>query len=317
MDKTTALTFLEKMIFLRAFEQKVEEVFISGAVMGTAHTCIGQEAICIGVGSALNDQDCMTSTHRGHGHFYGKGADPKRMLAEMYGKETGYCGGRGGSQLMTDYSIGYYGANGIVGGSFAPAVGMALHMKRNKMKNVVVCFFGDGAVNQGSFHESLNMAQLWNLPVIFICENNLYGMSVHQNACTSKADMVLKAESYGMEGLSLEWNDVEDIYDLIKEKKEACLEKGPILIEFKTYRFSGHSRGDRKLYRTREEEACWWEEEPIEYYKNKLSKRGVLTKEYEKEIEERVQREILDCVKFSEESSFPQSESLTKGVYCE
>jgi len=304
------------MLLIRRFEEKVEEIFTSGVVSGTVHTCIGQEAIAVGVGSVLKKTDIVTSTHRGHGHFIGKGGDPKKMMAELFGKKTGYSRGRGGSQLMADYRLGFVGANGIVGGSIPIATGIALSFKQQKLPRIAVCYFGDGAVNQGTFHESLNMASLWKLPVIYICENNHYAMSTPRCESLTGENISGKAANYGMPGFTIDGNDIAAVQEIVRNcAKMARGGVGPTLIEFETYRFSGHSRGDQRVYRSREEEKAWQKKDPIRRFRAVLMKAGMMAADDDREIKKSVRREIRDSLKFAKQSPFPDPATLNDGVF--
>ena len=309
------LTLYKRMLTIRAFEKSVEALFISGKLSGTVHTCIGQEATAVGVGSVLTQHDLMTSTHRGHGHFIGKGGDINRMMAEMFGKSDGYSKGRGGSQLMSDYTIGFMGGNGIVAGSLPVATGMALHLKQHKKNGIVVAFLGDGAVNQGSFHESLNMAGLWELPIIFICENNLYSMSTPLQKGMANPYIAFKGEMYELHPFTADGNDIDTVIETTKQAKEYALDGAPCLIEFKTYRLSGHSRGDQRIYRTREEENLWKQKDPIIRYRNQLMAQGLLDPEKDAEINNTVSQDIENAITFAEQSPFPAPQTVTQGVY--
>lgn len=223
------------MLVIRRFEERVEELFSKGLIAGTAHPAIGQEAVAVGVCDTLRKGDYVTSTHRGHGHFLACGGDPGRMMAELFGKETGYSRGRGGSQVMADFSLGFLGANGITGGSIALATGAALSLKRQGTGGVVVCFFGDGAANQGSFHESLNMAAIWKIPVLYVCENNRYAMSMLVENSMAITDIAARADGYGIEGASVDGNDLQAVKDVTRDAcKRARNGDGPTLIECKT-----------------------------------------------------------------------------------
>ncbi|MCX7591767.1 MAG: thiamine pyrophosphate-dependent dehydrogenase E1 component subunit alpha, partial [Kiritimatiellae bacterium] len=252
------------MLIIRYFEEQVETLFAKGLIKGTAHPATGQEAVAVGVCSVLRRTDYVTSTHRGHGHFIAKGGDPARIMAELFGKATGYSGGRGGSQLMADYSLGFLGANGITGGSIPFATGIALASKLRHTDRVTVCFFGDGASNQGTFHESLNMAGLWRLPIVYICENNMYAMSTPVHQAMAIRDIATRAASYGFSGEVVDGNN---FFAVREATRRACLRArrggGPTLLECKTYRLSGHSRGDPGLYRSPNEVKEAWRNDPI------------------------------------------------------
>ncbi|MCL1919783.1 MAG: thiamine pyrophosphate-dependent dehydrogenase E1 component subunit alpha [Kiritimatiellaeota bacterium] len=252
------------MLEIRFFEEAIERLFLEGRIMGTAHTCIGQEAVAVGVAAALAPQDAMTTTHRGHGHFLARGADAGRALAELFGRETGYSRGRGGSQMMMDTSIGFYGANGITGGSIPFATGLALDAQMRGSGRVTACLFGDGASNQGTFHETLNIASLWKLPVLFIAENNGYAMSTPTASGLANPCIADRAKAYAMPGVTVDGNDFYAVRDAVAQFAAAARNnEGPALIECMTYRLSGHSRGDPRIYRTREEEAAAQQNDPI------------------------------------------------------
>ncbi len=253
-----------KMLLIRRFEETVEKLFSEGRIVGTAHTCIGQEAIAVGVASALLPQDAITSTHRGHGHFLARGADPRRLLAELFGRQHGYSRGRGGSQMMMSPELGFYGTNGITGASVAFAAGLALNAKLTGKDRVVVAFFGDGASNQGIVHETLNLAALWKLPLVAICETNGYAMSTPTQTGVSTGSVAKRAEGYAIPGLTIDGNDFIAVSDTVSALVERARRgEGPALLECRTYRLSGHSRGDPRIYRTRDEEKDAWTREPI------------------------------------------------------
>jgi TPP-dependent pyruvate/acetoin dehydrogenase alpha subunit len=304
------------MLLIRHFEETAEELFTNGKLSGTIHTCIGQEAAAVGVGEALHKNDLMTSTHRGHGHFLAKGAVPKRLMAEIFGKAAGYSGGRGGSQFMADYSLGFMGANGIVGGSLPVATGMALHLKMKKDSRIVACFLGDGAVAQGTFHESLNMAGLWKLPILFLCENNRYAMSTPCSAGLAEPDIAAKAAAYGMPGCRIDGNDLEEV---VRTVRAAALRArrggGPMLIELMTYRHSGHSRGDKRVYRTRAEENAERRNDPISRFRKRLIADGIMTRESDADLKKGVKHAIREAIRFAESAPFPAAHSLLEGVY--
>lgn len=304
------------MLLIRCFEETVDKLFTTGVVAGTVHTCVGQEAVAVGVSSALQKTDVVTSNHRGHGHFIAKGGDIRRMMAEMFGKVGGYSGGRGGSQLMADYKLGFMGGNGIVGGSIPLAAGMALRFKQQKKSNIAACFIGDGSVNQGTFHETLNMSALWKLPVLFLCENNLYAMSTPVAEGNANADFATRAASYGLPGVSVDGNDYFAVREVVSEYAgRARRGEGPAFIEFKTYRFSGHSRGDQRLYRSREEENSWKRKGPLRRMKKHLIGNGIMTEDDDHEIKKSVREKVQEAVKFSKASPYPEKETLLEGVY--
>jgi TPP-dependent pyruvate/acetoin dehydrogenase alpha subunit len=240
-------------------------LFLDGIIAGTTHLCVGQEACAVGTCMALTPDDCIFSNHRGHGHLLGRGADPGKVMAEIFGSPRGYAGGRGGSQHMAIRELNFMGTHGITGGSIPLAAGVALHKKLHKEPGVGVVFFSDGAVGEGAFHETLNMAAMWNLPALFICENNLYAMSTSFEKTSPVTDVAERAKAYGMEGMIVDGNDVEAVFDAVSKARAMAEDTPqPVLIELKTFRASGHSRGDKCLYRTREEEAYWTDRDPIE-----------------------------------------------------
>jgi len=252
------------MSFLRAFELRLDALFLRGAVAGTTHLCIGQEACSIGVGHALTNDDAVFSNHRGHGHLIGRGGDPLRLMAEICGNERGYSQGRGGSQHVAVNEIGFLGTHGITAGTIPLATGVALHKKRTGEPGLGCVFFGEGATGEGIFHESLNLAALWQLPVLYVCENNEYAMSSAHRLFSPVADVATRASAFGMEALIVDGNDVGAVYDTVCElRKRVIAESRPVLLELKTYRISGHSRGDQCVYRSREEEDAARDRDPL------------------------------------------------------
>ena len=307
---------LRKMLLIRRFEESAEDAYMRGLVHGTMHLSIGQEASAVGICAALDPTDYMTSTHRGHGHCIAKGAQVSRMFAEFFGKEDGYCRGRGGSMHIADVSTGNLGANGIVGGGIPIAVGVALSMKRQKRSSVVVSFFGDGANNEGAFHEALNMASIWKLPVIFVCENNGYGMSTSSDRSTAVKDVAQRASAYAMAGRIVDGNDFAEVaqaaFDAVERARQGG---GPSLIESKTYRIRGHSRSDRNRYRTKEEIEAWLARDPIGAFERQLLRLGFVTTADIDAIRADVEREIDEAIAFAKASPAPSIEELTRYVY--
>lgn len=301
---------------IRLFEEAIERLFLEGRIMGTAHTCIGQEAVAVGTAAALETRDAMTTTHRGHGHFLARGADPKRVMAELFGRETGYSRGRGGSQMMMDPSIGFFGANGITGGSIPFATGVALDAKLRDTGRVTVCFFGDGASNQGVFHETLNLAALWKLPVLFVVENNGYAMSTPTARGLANPHIADRASAYGITGVSVDGNDFFAVRDCVAQHAAVCRAgQGPVLLECVTYRLSGHSRGDPRVYRSREEEAAAWENDPILRLETRLKADGTLTDATAKTLREKAQACVDDAIRFAESSPLPDPASLQEELF--
>jgi pyruvate dehydrogenase E1 component alpha subunit len=264
----------------RRFEEAVDDLFARGLMHGTMHLSIGQEASATGACMALRDDDAITSTHRGHGHCIGKGADLTRMMAELLAKETGYCRGRGGSMHIADVATGNLGANGIVGGGIPIAAGAALAYQLRGEDHVVACFFGDGATNEGAFHEAVNLAAIWKLPVVFICENNKYGMSFSTEKSMAVDTIAERASAYGIPGVGVDGNDVAAVYDVVHAAVErARAGDGPTLVESLTYRHKGHSKSDKNLYRTREEISEWRDKDPILQFEGVVRERGLLSDE--------------------------------------
>ncbi|MBI2914662.1 MAG: thiamine pyrophosphate-dependent dehydrogenase E1 component subunit alpha [Firmicutes bacterium] len=304
------------MFLTRAFERKVDELFSKDMVHGTTHLYIGEEACAVGACMALRPDDFVTSTHRGHGHCIGKGADVRKMIAELLGKTTGYCRGKGGSMHIADVDSGNLGANGIVAGSIPIAVGAALSMQVQGSDRVVVCFFGDGAINQGAFHEAANLAAIWKLPVIFLCENNQYAVSMSVAKATAVERLAVKAEGYGFPGVTLDGNDVLEVHRATKEAVERARSgEGPTFLECLTYRWLGHSRSDPRSYRTREEEELWKEKCPLKRLHDTLLEEFEVKPAELTAIEQEVERELDEAVTFAAESPEPAPEELFTDVY--
>jgi acetoin:2,6-dichlorophenolindophenol oxidoreductase subunit alpha len=316
LDKDILIKMLKKMLQIRYFEEQVDQFYMMGEVHGTGHLYIGMEAVAVGAISALKKEDLITSTHRGHGHCIAKDADLKLMMAELLGKVTGYSKGKGGSMHIADISLGNLGANGIVGGGIPIATGAALALKKMKKDQVVLCFFGDGATNQGVFHESINMASIWNLPVIYIIENNKYGMGFPVEKAVNIDKLSKRACAYGIAGITIDGNDVVGVYQttqkLIKKMRNDSI---PVILECMTYRWKGHSKMDAELYRTKEEVASWKKKCPILKYKKYLIKEDILKLMEIENIEKEVRAEIADAVKFAKDSPFPDPEDALEDVY--
>jgi pyruvate dehydrogenase E1 component alpha subunit len=286
---------------------------------GTTHAYVGEEAIAVGVCSALRQDDTITSTHRGHGHCIAKGADVKRMFAEFFGKTTGYCKGRGGSMHIADVAKGNLGANGIVGGGIPIAVGAALSAKMMKTGKAVVSFFGDGANNEGAFHEALNMAAIWKLPVIFVCENNGYGMSTSTARSTAVKNIAERAAAYSMPGVIVNGNIFSEVAEASHQAvARARAGEGPTLIESKTYRHRGHSKSDRNRYRTKEEIEDWMaNRDPITLFETELRDFGFIDDHGIQAIRDAVAKEIADGIEFAKASPAPEIATLENYVYTE
>ena len=307
---------LRQMCVIRAFEEKAEQLYTLGKIHGTMHLSIGMEASAVGAIAALRTDDLILSTHRGHGHCIAKGADLNRMVAEFMGKEAGYCRGRGGSMHIADVEGGNLGANGVVGGGIPIAVGVGLSLKMQKRDQIILCFFGDGAANLGPFHEALNMAAIWKLPVVYVCENNQYAMSFSVKKAFAIEHISDRAAAYGMPGTTVDGNDVLAVYQAVSQAVEqARAGAGPALIENVTYRWRGHSKSDANRYRTREEIESWKQKCPIKRFRARLVKEEVLTEEEAVQIEQEAYAAIDAAVAFAEASPEPALETIEEGVY--
>lgn len=307
---------LQKMYLIRKFEEGAEDSYTRGLIHGTMHLSIGQEASAVGACMSLTDDDKITSTHRGHGHCVAKGADLTKMFAEFFGKETGYCKGRGGSMHIADPSKGNLGANGIVGGGLPIAVGAALSAKRLGRDDVTVCFFGDGANNEGAFHEALNMAAIWCLPVVFVCENNKYGMSTSIERSTAVKNIADRAAAYDMPGVTVDGNDFSAVAQAVdRAVTRARKGDGPSLIENLTYRWRGHSKSDRNRYRTKEEIAAWQARDPIVRMGEMLIEHGILDQNGISKIEAAAAATIEAAIAEAKASPDPHVDQATRDVY--
>jgi pyruvate dehydrogenase E1 component alpha subunit len=307
---------LRRMYLIRRFEEGAEESYMRGLIHGTMHLSIGQEASAVGACMDLRKSDYITSTHRGHGHCIAKGADPKLMFAEFFGKEEGYCRGRGGSMHIADVESGNLGANGIVAGGIPIAVGAALAIKKQKRDDVAISFFGDGASNEGAFHEALNMAAIWKLPVIFVCENNKYGMSVSTERSMAVEHVADRAPAYRMPGVIVDGNRVEDVAEAVMDATlRARAGEGPTLIECKTYRIRGHSKSDRNRYRSKEEIEEWQSKDPIGHFEQALLARQILAESEIEAIRTAAEAEIAAAIEFARNGTDPNPAEVTRDVY--
>jgi pyruvate dehydrogenase E1 component alpha subunit len=312
LEESRARDLLYKMVLTRAFEENAEEMYGLGKVHGTMHLSIGQEGVAAGAGPALKKSDYLLNTHRGHGHFLMWGGDLNRMMAEFLGKENGYCRGRGGSMHIADVASNNLGAQGIVAGNLPISVGVGLSIKMRKTDQVVLTLFGDGAANEGAFHESLNMASIWNLPVIYLCENNQYAMSMAFERAFRVEQISERASAYGIKGLTIDGNDVIAVYKAVSEAAERARKgNGPTLIEAITYRYKGHSKSDRQLYRTREEVKKWMEKDPIKRFAKLLD----VDDAEMKKIEQKAKDAIHTAVEFADNSPEPDVSTKLEGIY--
>lgn len=314
-SKNQLLSFYETMYRMRRFEEEVFEFYKKGMMPGLAHLYLGEEAVATGVCAALNKDDYIGSTHRGHGHLVARGAQLDKMMAEILGKEGGYSKGKGGSMHIMAMDKGILGANGIVGGEIPIATGAAYSAKYRGTNQVAVSFFGDSASNEGTFHESVNMAAAWNLPIVYVIENNLYGISVDIRDVTNTPNLADRAVGYGIPGIVVDGMDVMAVHHTAEEAiKRARSGNGPTLIECKTYRWQGHHVGDPGTYRERKdmnEKASWMERCPVDTFKNRILKGKVTVKEIAR-IEEEVEKEVREAVQFAIDSPYPDpSEAYT------
>jgi acetoin:2,6-dichlorophenolindophenol oxidoreductase subunit alpha len=306
---------LGTMWAIRRFEEAVDEMFARGLLYGTMHLSIGQEASATGACLALRDDDVITSTHRGHGHCIAKGADLGRMMAELLARDTGYCRGRGGSMHIADVSKGNLGANGIVAGGIPIAVGAGLALKLQGTDKVALSFFGDGATSEGAFHESVNLAAIWDLPVVFVCENNHYGMSMSVEEVSRLERVADRAAGYAIPGGTVDGNDVQAVYEATVEAvAHARAGRGPTLIEAVTYRWKGHSKSDQNLYRTREEIESWRERDPIDRFEQVVLEAGALDQAEVQKVRDQARDAVRDAVRTGQQGP-PPSRDLLAGVY--
>jgi pyruvate dehydrogenase E1 component alpha subunit len=306
---------LYRMMLTRAFEDKVAWLFSRAMIHGTTHLSVGQEAAAIGATAALEPDDVITSTHRGHGHCIGKGVDVNAMMAEMLGRASGICKGKGGSMHIADLGRGNLGANGVVGGGLAIAAGAALAIRMKRQDRVVLCFFGDGALNQGVFHESINLASVWKLPVIYFCENNTYGMSMHVSRSINLGDLAERARAYGIPGISIDGNDVFEVYEQVKEARAHVHSDGPVLVVANTYRTRGHSKSDANRYRTREEIAEWEARCPIKRARARVVGEEVFSEAELDVLQAEAEAAIARAVELGQASPPPSIDTVLDDVY--
>jgi TPP-dependent pyruvate/acetoin dehydrogenase alpha subunit len=312
MSTHELLPHLKMMLLIRRFEERLDELFSSGVIKGTSHLYAGQEAVAVGICANLSNDDLITSTHRGHGHFLAKGGSAKGLMAELFGKATGPSKGRGGSQHVADYSVGFLGSNGITAGGLPIATGAALALQMRNQENVVVSFFGEGGANQGTFHESLNMAAIWKLPILFICENNLYAMSTRFDEAFATPTIASRAAGYGMPGEVVDGVD----FFAVRASTQLAIERakngeGPSLLEMQTYRYYGHSKSDQRQYRTRDEEDNWRTRDCIEKLRDAMK----LDASAYAAFDEEVMREVDEAVSFAQTSPEPEVEEWDEVLF--
>jgi pyruvate dehydrogenase E1 component alpha subunit len=306
------------MALVREFELRAINERRAGLIPGFIHSCVGQEATAVGACAALGADDVITSTHRGHGHLIAKGGEPRYMMAELAARTTGYCGGKGGSLHMTDFSLGILGANGIVAGGIPIAVGAALAFQQKGEKRVALSFFGDGATNEGAFHEALNLAALWKLPVVFFCENNLYGEGTPQEKQAPVTDLAVRGSSYAMAGVNVDGNDVLAVSEATKDAAEcARTGGGPTLIVAQTYRQRGHYEGDPMVYRSKGEMEEWKRRDPVLAFRARLQSEFGLSQSSIAEVEQLVLTVLDEAVAYASASPRAEPESALSGVYAD
>jgi pyruvate dehydrogenase E1 component alpha subunit len=318
-DAALIVAMYERMLVIRQFEEQAIALFERGHIRGNVHPCIGQEAVSVGVCANLRWDDYMTSTHRGHGNCLAKGADPKRMMAELLGRKTGYCKGKGGSMHIADFDGGNLGANGIVGGGFPIATGAGIGIQNRGTDQVVVCFFGDGAANQGTFHESLNLAALWKLPVLYVCENNQYALSTPLRESVGLPELSERARGYGIPGARVDGNDVLAVHAAAAEAvRRARAGEGPTLLDCLTYRFFGHFTGDKGhgiTYRTKQEMEEWRNRCPIARLRRHLLGAAMATDAQLEKIETQAQALIAAAAQYGLDSPWPSPEEALEDVF--
>lgn len=318
MEKGLMVESYRKMVLIRKFEMCASKLFAQNKLPGFLHLYVGEEAVATGVCSALEVTDYITSTHRGHGHLIAKGGDVKKMMAELFAKETGYCKGKGGSMHISDRDKGILGANGIVGAGIPIATGAAFASKYKGDGRVAVSFFGDGAANRGTFHEALNMAAAFKLPAVFVCENNLFAISVCARYHMAISNISDRAAAYGMPGYSIDGNDVELVYETTKAAVERARRgEGPTLIECKTWRHRGHYEGDPDDYRTAEEKAEWMQKDPIERLAKRLIEEGICTQAELDAIASDADKLLAEAIDEAEAAPVPSVSALMADIYKE
>lgn len=316
LETETLSKLYRKMLEIRRFEDTVFDLFGKNLIPGTIHLYAGEEAVAAGVCANLRQDDYLTSTHRGHGHCIAKGAQLDRVMAEIFGKKTGYCKGKGGSMHIADFSVGMLGATAVVGAGIPIATGAGLSIKLRGTDQVAACFFGDGASNQGTFHEGINLAAVWGLPVVYVCENNLYAMGTRQSAVMRIQDIADRAASYGIPGVTVDGNDVLAVYHAAKDAvKRARAGEGPTLLECKTYRRRGHSRFDPAAYRPEAEAAAWLARDPLLRFRTQLLETEALPLAEITRVEAEVAAAIDAAVQFAMKSPYPAPEEALDDVY--
>ena len=326
-ERARYLEMMRRMLRIRYFDETAVELVQRGELVGAVHCYIGEEAVAVGACAALRDDDCMTGNHRSHGHPIAKGGDVRRAMAELFGKRTGYCKGKGGSMHLADFSIGILGESGIVASALPVAVGAALAFKLRGEDRVVIPFFGDGASNEGACHEAMNLASIWKLPVVFVCENNQYAVTTHFNTVVAVENISDRASAYNMPGILVDGQDVVAMYEAVREGvARARAGQGPCLIEGKTYRYQDHSEGLRRVvksqdqgglppYRTEEEEKYWRQRDPLIIHKERLISQQLATEQEIAQMEEETHAQIEDALQFARESPYPEPEEVFDDLF--
>ncbi len=316
LPKARAMAMYRTMHLIRAFEERVAVAFAEGEIPGFIHLSVGQEAVSAGVCARLGADDLVAATHRGHGQCLAKGADPRRLMAELFGRKTGYCQGKGGSMHVCHMPAGILGTNGVVGANLPIAAGAALAAKLRDTRQVTVCFFGEGAANTGAAHEALNLASVWDLPVLFVCENNLYAEFTPQSVHTKATSIADRASAYRMPGSTVDGNDAVAVHDAAEAAiARARAGQGPTLIEALTYRHRGHHEGDPMKYRAKEEVDAWRRKDPIPRLRAWLSGRGFLTEADDARLVAEVTREVDEATEFARRSPWPAPADTLDDVY--
>ena len=316
IDKKTMINLYETMLKIRRFEEMAVKYYAAGSIPGFVHLYIGEEAVAAGTCANLGKDDYITSTHRGHGHLIAKGGDVKLMMAELFAKKTGYCKGKGGSMHICDLSLGIIGSNGIVGAGFPIAVGAGFTAKAKGKGQVCVCFFGDGASNRGTFHESINLTSVWHLPVVYVCENNLYGISGCARDTMNIKNISVRSKSYDIPGATVEGNDPLAVMEATKKAIDRAREgKGPSIVECRTWRHRGHWEGDLDLYRDKQEHKRWLGKDPIVNFAKKILKENAATQKELDGIEAKIMLELDRAVEFAKNSPLPDPDDLFTDVY--
>lgn len=317
LDRERVIAALAAMLRIRQFEERCARLYGEQKIRGFLHLCNGQEAIAVGLVPQLRPADAIVATYREHGHALARGIAMGPLMAEMYGRRDGVCGGRGGSMHVFDAATNFYGGNAIVGGGLPLAVGLALAARRQGGTGIAACFFGEGAVAEGEFHESMNLASLWKLPVLFVCENNLYAMGTALERSEAATDVAAKAGNYGMRGLAVDGMDVFAVEAAAREAIDAVRRGGPVLLECRTYRLRAHSMYDAQLYRSRDEVSAWQDRGPIVTLTRRAKALGLLTEQDFQQLLAAAEAEVDAAVAFAEASALEPAEALTRHVYAE